>query len=410
MTSVIEDGPLRRPLRIAFVTETYPPEVNGVSMTVARVVDGMRARQHAVQLVRLRQHAADVAICAERCEEVLMRGLAIPRYPVLKMGLPQTGALLKLWSASRPDLVHIATEGPLGWSALRAARRLGVPVSSDFRTNFHAYAQHYGIGLFKRPVLAYLRSFHGRTACTMVPTESLKRELAAQGFRDLAVVARGVDTVRFDPRKRSAELRRQWGVSDDHPVALCVGRLAPEKNLTDLVAAYRAMHAVNVHAKLVIVGDGPARQALQAACPGAILAGSRTGEDLAGHYASADAFLFPSLTETFGNVTPEAMASGLPVLAYNYAAAAQLIQSGHNGLLAARGSSSGFVDLAQRLVGSPADARRMGMAARRSAERLDWDTVIGQVEALFTQVARGSDSRPSTDTAKLPGVAVIADA
>lgn len=383
-----------RPLHVAFVTETYPPEVNGVSMTIARVVEGMRARGHRVQLIRLRQHAADTAVRTDAYEEVLMRGWPIPRYPDLKMGLPQTWALFDLWSDHPPDLVHIATEGPLGWSALQAARRLGVPVSSDFRTNFHAYAQHYGISLLKRPVLAYLRYFHRRTACTMVPTESLRRELTAQGFRDLSVVARGVDTVRFNPAKRSEELRRQWGARDDDTVVMCVGRLAPEKNLGDLVLAYQAMRCGRPRTRLVIVGDGPARAALQAACPEAILAGSRTGEELPVHYASADAFVFPSLTETFGNVTPEAMASGLPVLAYDYAAAAQLIVSGDNGLLAPCGDAREFIRQAERLVADPRHARRMGVAARVSAERLAWDAVTAQVEALFRAVAAGGQLVP----------------
>lgn len=384
-----ESGPNAQRLRIAFVTETYPPEVNGVSMTVARVVEGMRARQHQVQLVRLRQHAADTPVHADAYDEVLMPGLPIPRYPELKMGLPQTRALRRLWAAQRPDLVHIATEGPLGWSALRAAQQLGVPVSSDFRTNFHAYAQHYGISLLQRPVLAYLRYFHRRTACTMVPTESLRRELTEQGFRDLSVVARGVDTQRFHPAKRSAALRQAWGAGDDDPVVICVGRLAPEKNLNDLVSAYQAMCRGQPRTRLVLVGDGPARQALQAACPQAILAGSRSGEDLSAHYASADLFLFPSLTETFGNVTPEAMASGLPVLAYDYAAAAQLIQPGENGVLARYGVAEDFIRQAACLVADPAQARRMGCAARQTADRLAWDAVIDQVEALFRAVVRG---------------------
>lgn len=390
-------------LRIAFVTETYPPEVNGVSMTMARVVEGMRARQHRVQLVRLRQHAADVAVRTERYEEVLMRGWPIPRYPDLKMGLPQTWALFDLWSDHPPDLVHIATEGPLGWSALQAARRLGVPVSSDFRTNFHAYAQHYGISLLKRPVLAYLRYFHRRTECTMVPTESLRRELAQLGFRDLSVVARGVDTVRFNPAKRSAELRRQWGARDDDMVVMCVGRLAPEKNLGDLASAYQAMCRIRPRTRLVIVGDGPARAALQAACPEAIFAGSRTGEELPVHYASADVFLFPSLTETFGNVTPEAMASGLPVLAYDYAAAAQLIVPETNGLLVPCGDAREFIGQAERLVADLQHARRMGVAARATAERLAWDVVMGQVEALFRVVVGGGQIVP--EPSLLPAVA-----
>jgi glycosyltransferase involved in cell wall biosynthesis len=374
---------------MAYVTETYPPEVNGVSMTVARVVEGMRSRGHEVQLVRLRQGKGDVATSEGRQREVLMRGMPIPRYPHLRMGLPWTPPFRRLWAVEKPDLVHIATEGPLGWSALRAARSLGIPVTSDFRTNFHAYMQHYGVGLLGRPMLAYLRHFHSQTACTMVPTESLRRELTEQGFTHLSVAARGVDTVRFDPRKRSEALRQSWGVGPETTVALCVGRLAAEKNLTTLIAAYEAMRRIEPGARLVLVGDGPARQELQAACPHAILAGSRTGEDLSAHYASADAFLFPSVTETFGNVTPEAMASGLPVLAFDYAAAAQIIRSGENGLLAPFASAEQFVQQAERLVSDRANARRMGVAARQTAEQLGWDAVISQVESIFMQAARG---------------------
>ena len=378
-------------LDIAFVTETYPPEVNGVAMTVARVVEGMRARQHRVQLIRPRQGKSDAPVQLDGYREVLVPGLPIPRYPDLKMGLPQVGSLVRLWSAHRPDLVHIATEGPLGWSALRAARRLGLPVTSDFRTNFHAYASHYGLSLFTRPVLAYLRWFHQNTECTMVPTESLRRELSALGFGKLSVVARGVDVTRFNPNKRSEALRRQWGVASDDMVVMCVGRLAAEKNLDGLVCAYRAMRRVNPKVRLVLVGDGPARAQLEGTCPEALLVGSKTGDDLAEHYASADVFVFPSLTETFGNVTPEAMASGLAVLAYDYAAAAQLIHSGESGLLAPCKDAQGFDRLAAELAADPARAARMGVAARAAAERLDWASVLDKVEALLSNVARGRD-------------------
>ena len=378
-------------LHIAFVTETYPPEVNGVAMTVARVVEGMRARQHRVQLIRPRQSKTDVPLRLDGYQEVLVPGLPIPRYPDLKMGLPKVAALVRLWSAHRPDLVHIATEGPLGWAALRAAQKLGLPVTSDFRTNFHAYASHYGLSLFTRPVLAYLRWFHQRTACTMVPTESLRRELSALGFGKLSVVARGVDVTRFNPNKRSEALRRQWGVASDDMVVMCVGRLAAEKNLDALVSAYRAMQRVNSRVRLVLVGDGPARAQLQSTCPEALLVGSKTGDDLAVHYASADVFVFPSLTETFGNVTPEAMASGLPVLAYDYAAAAQLIRSGESGLLAPCKDAQRFDQLAEQLAADPARAALMGVAARTAAEQLDWASVLDKVEALFAHVARGGD-------------------
>lgn len=384
---LIDDLPAARPsLRLAVVTETYPPEVNGVAMTVARLVEGLRESGHNLQLIRPRQHQAELARATEngkRFDEVLMRGLPIPRYPQLKLGLPARRALLQRWRLQRPDLVHIATEGPLGWSALQAALQLKLPVTSDFRTNFQAYSRHYGVGWLHRPILAYLRKFHNRTLCTMVPTEALQRDLQAQGFNGVKVVARGVDTQQFSPAHRSAALRASWGAGPGTWVVACVGRLAPEKNLGLLVQAFDAMRQCRPDSLLLLVGDGPARRELQALCPQALFAGSRSGADLAAHYASADAFVFPSMTETFGNVTPEAMASGLPVLAYDYAAAARLICHGENGLLVPLRDSAAFVEQALRLARDPVQARLWGQAARQTAMSQPWAGVIAQVEALM---------------------------
>ena len=372
-----------RPLRLAVVTETYPPEVNGVAMTVARLVGGLHQRGHDVQLLRPRQQAADHAARDQRLQDVLLRGLPIPRYPQLKMGLPARRQLAALWTKRRPDLVHIATEGPLGWSALRAARQLGLPVTSDFRTNFQAYSQHYGVGWLHRPILAYLRHFHNRTLATMVPTEPLRKQLVAHGFERVSVVARGVDAQQFSPERRSAALRSAWGAGPDTTVVACVGRLAPEKNLGLLIVAFEAMRQVRPDSLLLLVGDGPARQALQARCPAAVFAGNRSGDDLAAHYASADAFVFASMTETFGNVTPEAMASGLPVLAYDHAAAGQLIRSGDNGLLAPLGDATTFVEQARWMARHAAQARVLGQRARQTALDQQWSRVVGQVEQVM---------------------------
>ncbi len=275
-------------LRLAVVTETYPPEVNGVAMTIARLVEGLRARNHSIQLVRPRQDKTETAGAADSdtgFHEVLMRGLPIPRYPHLKMGVPSKKALVELWSLRRPDLVHIVTEGPLGWSALQAAKRLKLPVTSDFRTNFHAYSQHYGVGWLHRPIVALLRKLHNQTLCTFVPTEGLRQNLLAHGFENLKVAARGVDTTLFSPTKRSTELRRQWGATDATRVVLSVGRLAAEKNLATVVAAYEALQQTTPDSRLVVVGDGPERKALQARCPDAVFAGTQLGEALAAHYA-----------------------------------------------------------------------------------------------------------------------------
>jgi glycosyltransferase involved in cell wall biosynthesis len=368
-----------RRLRVAVVTETYPPEVNGVALTIHRFVEGLRARGHDVQLVRPRQTRFDEAAS----HEVIMRGLPIPRYPHLKMGLPARSALLRLWSLHRPDVVHIVTEGPLGWSALQAASKLKLPTTSDFRTNFHAYSGHYGIGWLRKPILAYLRKFHNRTQCTMVPTDMLQRELQEVGFRGLRVVSRGVDTLLFSPLKRSHSLRRAWGVAPDAPVVLYVGRLASEKNIDLVLEAFEAMREAKPNAKLVLVGDGPMRATLETRAPYAIFTGMQRNEDLATHYASGDIFLFPSLTETFGNVTPEAMASGLTVVAYNYAAAAELIVDRHNGRVAEYNNASVFVHTAVDAVREWKPSATIACAARLTAESMEWSTRVQQLEDVL---------------------------
>jgi len=382
----------RHRLSIAVVTETYPPEVNGVAATIAHVVDGLRERQHRVQLVRPRQRhdGPDGRVSGNGwVEEVRVGGLPIPRYPHLRMGLPAGRELAGLWAATRPDVVHIATEGPLGWSALRAASRLRLPVTSDFRTNFHAYSAHYGIGWLRGPIEAYLRGFHNRTRRTMVPTEALRRQLEAIGFERLAVVARGVDTRRFHPDHRSDELRRSWGAGPQDNVVLCVGRLAPEKNLDTLLLAWNVMKARNPAMRLVLVGDGPLRHSLAARCPEAVFAGQRRGADLAAHYASSDLMLFPSVTETFGNVTPEALASGVPVLAFDYAAAAQMVRTGESGALVPTGQTAAFVAQALAWAADPQAARAMGAAARESALGHDWGRIVGQIEAVMQGAMAG---------------------
>lgn len=381
------------PLGIALVTETYPPEVNGVAMTIGRMAQGLRERGHRLQVVRPRQHDCERPHSEPGYGEVLVRGVPIPRYGLLKLGLASAAALRDHWTKRRPDIVHIVTEGPLGWAALRAACALDIAVSADFHTNFHSYSAHYGVGWLSRPIRAYLRHFHNRVHCTMVPTAGLRDELGAQGFRNLEVVARGVDTRLFDPARRSAGLRLSWSAAADDPVALYVGRLAPEKNLRLLLEAFEAMRRHVPRARLVIVGDGPERAALQRAATPAHFAGTRMGADLATHYASADVFLFPSLTETYGNVTVEAMASGLAVVAYDYAAAAQHIRHGRNGIAVPYGDPAAFVQLAAGLAGDTARTMRLRTAARATAERLDWSAIVGDFERALIHVVHTDRDR-----------------
>jgi len=378
---------MRPQLRIAVVTETYPPEVNGVAMTLGRLVNGLQVRNHQVQLIRPRQNDGDQPQPTATLSEHLQRGIALPRYEGLKMGLPAKAALTRLWTRQRPDVVQIATEGPLGWSALAAANKLRLPVASDFHTNFHSYSSHYGFGLLRRAIVAYLRKFHNKAAVTLVPTEGIRRELLAHGYENIEIIGRGVDTQLFHPGRRDAALRAQWGVGENETAVLYVGRLAAEKNLSLVFSAFDAMHQAHPATRLVLVGDGPERAGWQAKRPDAIFCGTQVGEALAAHYASGDVFLFPSLTETWGNVTIEAMASGLAVVAYDCAAAEEIIRHGENGLKVAPEDQAAFIAQAASLAPDVARQRRLGTAAAARAAQLSWDAIIDSFERVLLRLA-----------------------
>jgi glycosyltransferase involved in cell wall biosynthesis len=388
-------GSAAQPLKIAVVTETYPPDINGVAHTLSKIVEGLQALGHDLWLIRPKQQAQHMAVQTAHFQEVLVKGVPIPFYNELRMGLPAKRELQRLWAKQRPDIVHIATEGPLGWSALQVARKLKLPVSTDFRTNFHAYSQHYGIGWLSGAIRVYLKKFHNRADVTMVPTAMLQHELQAKGFERVQVVPRGVDTSQFSPSYRSLALRQSWGVAEDDKVLLYVGRLAAEKNLGLVVQSYLKAKHHNERIRLVLVGDGPMRESLQQQHPDIVFAGYRSGADLAAHYASADVFVFASLTETFGNVTLEAMASGLAVVAFKHAAAGQCISHGDNGMCVDTESPQDFVQAVCAVVEAHSLQTRLAKQALLTAQTFDWPGVVQRTEAVFRQVMAGNYQQES---------------
>jgi glycosyltransferase involved in cell wall biosynthesis len=361
---------------ICIVTDTYPPEVNGVAFTLGHWVEGLRSQGYVVSIVRPRQESFDSSRVSFDPMAMLVPGLPVPGYRGLRFGWPAGRVLSRRWAEQPPDVVYVATEGPLGWSAVRIARGLGIPVVGGFHTNFDSYCGHYHVGWLRPLIFRYLCHFHSRTAGTLVPSADLRTRLENMGLRNVSVVGRGVDSELFSPQRRSARLRHTWHASDDDLVLLSVGRVAGEKNLQLAIEAFHAMKQGGRAVKFVIVGDGPLRAALQSKHPDLVFCGVQTGKELAEHYASADIFLFPSETETFGNVTLEAMASGLAVVAYDYAAAHMHIIDGESGVLVPFGDARAFVDRAVRLAGARQTLASMRRQARRYAVSLHWKGVV----------------------------------
>ena len=248
-------------MQVAIVTETWPPEINGVALTVQALARGLCKLGHAVQVIRPRRpdepaRVVDVDFC-----ELLVNGAALPHYPGLRFGLPAQKRLIRHWQDRLPDALYVATEGPLGHSALAAARRLGIPACTGFHTRFDDFARHYGLSWLTPLVFAGMRRFHNRAAATLVPTAELATFLGQRGFRNVRLLRRAVDTSAFHPAYRDRALRAHWGVADGALAVVHVGRLAAEKNLELAVRAYHAILQEQPDARFIIVGDGPSARA-----------------------------------------------------------------------------------------------------------------------------------------------------
>ena len=361
-------------------------------MTLRHIRDGMRRLGHGVSVVRPRQKASGDGVIPEG--EHVVAGLPLPGYDGLRFGLPCRRRLRRLWREHPPDIVYVATEGPLGQSAIGAARDLGIPTTTGFHTNFHEYMRHYKLPLFARAVGGFLRRTHNRARATFAPSGEVVRRLGDMGVRDVRLLGRGVDTERFHPARRDPGLRREWGIDPDNGLAaIFVSRLAAEKNIPLAVTAFERVRERHPEAACVFVGDGPARTELARAHPDFHYAGMRHGDDLARHYASADLFVFPSITETFGNVVTEAMASGLAVLAYDYAAPRQHIRDGVNGFLAPFDDAGAFLRRLDDALDDRDGWPSLRVSARETASALNWDAVVrGFVDEL--DEIRGADADP----------------
>lgn len=379
---------LRPRLKIAVVIETWPPEINGVALSLQQLCQGLQAQGHRILLIRPEQHAHCGQFKPDH--ECLVRAQSIPKYSSLQFGWPQYMKVGQALDAFAPDIVHIVTEGPLGLTALYAAKARHLPVSSGFHSPFQDFSRFFDLAFLLKPIQRYLCWFHNHTQLTCVPSHDTERALRQLGVScPLRVVGRGVDTQRFHPQHRRSALREQWGASADSRVMLYVGRLSPEKEVDVLIQHYAELRAKDPATKFVVVGDGPDRERLMQLGQGSgvIFTGALTGEALSQTYASADVFVFASQVETFGNVVLEAMASGLAVWAYDYACAHQYVQHQVSGVLIPFNDQMGFAQALLQLP-SAAQLNHMGRHARQHVAQVGWQQPVQQLEqALYAVVA-----------------------
>lgn len=360
-------------MRILIATDAWRPQVNGVVRTYERLAEEAQAQ------------GADLSFLTP----AHFRSVPCPAYPSIRLAIPNRRRARQAIEAAAPDLIHVATEGPVGWMARAFCRRQGRPFTTSYHTKFPEYVS----ALLSIPpawCFALLRRFHNSGAGTMVATPSLATELRQKGFARLLPWTRGVDTDLFRPRPE-----RLFG--SDRPVFLYVGRVSKEKNLEAFLSA-------DLPGLKVVVGSGPHLETLKSRFPEAIFTGPKSGEELAAHYASADVFVFPSRTDTFGLVLLEAMASGVPVAAYPVTGPLDVVTDGVSGIL--------DEDIAK----AARAALRLGRdQVRRDAFRFSWaktaemflhniGSACGHGQAVRQPAARAATVR-TEGHAPMPGLA-----
>ena len=373
-------------MRVSLITETYFPQVNGVSRTLGQLVRVLSECGDTVQVVH---PDYGEAASQEHVQFHRVRSIRMPFYRELCVPLPPFGNVRRALDRFAPDIVHIATEATLGLTALRHASARKIPMVSSFHTNFDQYSHHYRIGFANGLIWRYLRWFHNRTLETYVPSRVTIADLDRRGFERLVLWPRGVDSTLFRPgRPGRAEVRARLGFGTDDVVIAYVGRIAAEKNVGYLAEALGIVGEVRPTARFLFVGDGPARAEIEPRMgPRAAFAGYRMGEDLADHYAAADLFAFTSLTETFGNVVLEAMASGLPVVALRAGGVSDIVSAGETGALTDPDRpTSAFASALIHLIDDAPARLAMSASARAYAETQSWDEIMLALRHRYEQV------------------------
>jgi len=341
---------------------------------------------------------------------VPLPSLPIPARSEYRLSCWLTRSARKKLNAFRPDLIHVSTPDILGYSAIRYARRHRIPVVSSFHTRFDTYFRYYGLRFLESAVRRYLRHFYARCQHIYVPSASMKEVLAKAGIRrDIRLWSRGIDRAIFSPTRRDPEWRRELGISDDEAVLLFVGRLVKEKAIDVVADLHKELKRRGMRHRMLIVGDGPARAQFEECVPEGIFAGFLSGVDLARAYASSDIFFNPSVTETFGNVTLEAMASGLPAVCLKATGSSNLVANGLTGYLSEPGRISETADHAEALIAGPGLRARMSDAAHERSAAYSWDAVMGELMGHYRDIMKASRPHRAIGYSRVPATQAALD-
>lgn len=372
------------PRRVALFTGAYNHIADGVSLTLNRLVRF------------LEKSDTEVLVFAPTVPDppVDHAGtlVPIPSMPVpgrseyrISVGLPP--AVRQRLADFQPTLFHIATPDLLGFRALKIAKRWNVPAVASYHTHFSSYLKYYGFGVLESAMWKYLANFYEQCEHIYVPSPSMAVVLRQHGISDgLRLWSRGVDTARFNPALRSLEWRRAQGVGDDEVLVSFIGRLVWEKGLRVFADVIEGLQQRGVAHRSMVVGNGPAFDELKVRLRDTIFTGYLQGPTLSRAYASSDLFLFPSDTETFGNVTLEAMASGLPTVCADATGSRTLVEHGETGLLVPAGNASAFLEAVHHLVDDALERRRMGIGALRRSRQFEWDAVLSRMVGFYDEL------------------------
>ena len=378
------------PSRIVLSTGNYHHIRDGVSLTLNRLVAYLLERSIDVRVLAPEVASPDLKHAGTLLGVPSVPAPGRPEYRV-PLGIPP--GVRRQVAEFSPDLVHIATPDPVGHSLLGWARRNRVPVASSFHTNFISYLGYYRLGWLEPFGWRLIRNFYNRCDHVYVPTGSMRDELVSRGVEPgrLRLWQRGVDTKLFNPGRRDAEWRRSRGFADTDVVVLYVSRLVAEKN-TDLFAdVVRTLRQRDPGVKGLVVGEGPARESMRRRLPDGVFTGRLQGEELACAYASSDLFYFPSTTETFGNVTLEAMASGLPCVVADASGGSSLVMHAQTGYVVDTGGMEPSIRALSGLIGDPGLRAELGRAARAASLDFTYDGIHSRILAYYKELLGTAD-------------------